>query len=59
VRNLAQKGAVFSEEILPMVDLATLPEADRQDALERFLLIQPHLEGPFALTAIVGVTGIP
>lgn len=36
-----------------------LPEADRQEALERFWLIQPHLEGGLALTAVARDAGIP
>src|ERR1700678_1360306 len=42
-----------------MGELATLPEADRQGALERFWLIQPHLEGGLALTAVARDAGIP
>jgi putative transposase len=42
-----------------MGELSTLPEADRQEALERFWLIQPHLEEGMALTAVARDAGIP
>lgn len=42
-----------------MGELATLPEADRQEALERFGLIQPHLEGGLPLAAVARDAGIP
>ena len=42
-----------------MSELSTLAEADRQRALERFRLLQPHLEGGRALTAVAREAGIP
>jgi putative transposase len=42
-----------------MGELAALPEADRQTALERFWLIQPHLESGMALVAVARDAGIP
>ncbi len=40
-------------------DLATLPESDRQRAMERFHLLQPHLEEGRALTQVARQVGIP
>lgn len=42
-----------------MSELAALPEADRQSALERFRLLQPHLEEGKALTLVAREAGIP
>lgn len=42
-----------------MSELATLPEADRQRALERFRLLQPHLEEGRVLTLVAREAGIP
>lgn len=42
-----------------MSELSALPESDRQKALERFRLIQPHLEAGTALTAVARDAGIP
>jgi putative transposase len=42
-----------------MSDLASLPEADRQSAVERFRLLQPYLEGHRALTVVAREAGLP
>lgn len=47
---LSDPGTTPSSVALP--DLTTLPEADRQSALERFRLLQPHLEEGRPLTLV-------
>ena len=42
-----------------MSDLAALPEAERQSALERFRLLQPHLEEGRALSRVAREANIP
>jgi putative transposase len=42
-----------------MPDLAALSEADRQSALERFRLLQPHLEEDRPLALVARQAGIP
>ena len=42
-----------------MSELSALPEADRQRALERFRLLQPHLESGTALTIVARDACIP
>ncbi len=45
--------------IATLSPLASLPEENRQTALERFRLIQPHLEEGHLLTQVAQQTGIP
>lgn len=54
---VSSPGATPSSVTLP--DLTTLPEADRQSALERFRLLQPHLEEGKPLTLVAHQAGIP
>lgn len=42
-----------------MSELSNLPEADRQQAVDRFRLLQPHLEGKRMLTVVAREAGIP
>lgn len=43
---------------MALPDLAALPEADRQSALERFRLLHPHLEEGRPLTLVARQSGI-
>lgn len=42
----------------PRVELAALEETDRQSALERFHLLQPHLEAGIPLSEVARGAGI-
>jgi putative transposase len=42
-----------------MSELSNMPEAERQVALDRFRLLQPHLEGKRMLTVVAREAGIP